>query len=139
MNSSGERDGRPGGDKGGRRRPRNGTEPEDAAAPGEVRRPPGEGGPENSVAPQAPVTSDEAGPVEFDEDFVRAASVTEPTARTRELAARWSREGYPEREPWRSDEPPAGWFWSRGRQDSRGRRSRNRRRPWRRKPRDGSE
>jgi len=37
------------------------------------------------------------------------------------LAARW-REGGPDPQPWRSDEPPAGWFFSKGR-----------RRRWRRK------
>ncbi|GHF69916.1 SGM_3592 family protein [Streptomyces thermodiastaticus] len=50
----------------------------------------------------------------FDEDFVRAAEVTEPSARARMLAARWRREA-PEPQPWRSDEPPAGWFFSKAR------------------------
>lgn len=55
--------------------------------------------------------------VDLDEDFVRGAEVTEPTARTRMLTARWRRRGAPEPEPepWRADEPPAGWFWSKRR------------------------
>ncbi|MFC7303830.1 hypothetical protein ACFQVC_06325 [Streptomyces monticola] len=53
--------------------------------------------------------------MELDEDFVRSAPAAEPAARTRMLAARWRREGAPQPEPWRSDEPPAGWFWSRAR------------------------
>lgn len=59
------------------------------------------------------------GPV-LDEEFVRGAEVTEPSARARMLAARWRAEA-PEPQPWRSDEPPAGWFFSR------------RRRRWRRR------
>ncbi|MCS0601649.1 hypothetical protein NX794_10540 [Streptomyces sp. LP11] len=50
----------------------------------------------------------------LDEAFVRAAGVSEPSARARMLAARWRTEA-PEPEPWRSDEPPAGWFFSRAR------------------------
>lgn len=50
----------------------------------------------------------------LDEDFVRSAETAEPSARARMLAARWREEG-PEPEPWRSDEPPAGWFFSKGR------------------------
>ncbi|MGW6262600.1 SGM_3592 family protein [Streptomyces sp. NPDC055085] len=57
----------------------------------------------------------------LDESFVRAADTTEPSARARMLAARWRAEG-PEPEPWRSDEPPAGWFFSK-----------SRRRRWRRR------
>ncbi|MCT9005395.1 SGM_3592 family protein [Streptomyces rhizosphaerihabitans] len=57
----------------------------------------------------------------LDENFVRSAETTEPSARARMLAARW-REGGPDPQPWRSDEPPAGWFFSKGR-----------RRRWRRK------
>ncbi|SDJ92785.1 hypothetical protein [Streptomyces indicus] len=56
----------------------------------------------------------------LDESFVRSASVTEGSARSRMLAARW-RKHAPEPEPWRADEPPAGWFFSR-----------RRRRRWRR-------
>lgn len=47
----------------------------------------------------------------LDEAFVRAAGTAEPSARARMLAARWRREN-PEPQPWRSDEPPAGWFFS---------------------------
>ncbi|MER8113568.1 hypothetical protein [Streptomyces sp. NPDC094031] len=47
----------------------------------------------------------------LDEDFVRAAEASEPSARARMLAARWRAEA-PEPRPWRSDEPPAGWFFS---------------------------
>ncbi|GHE82905.1 hypothetical protein GCM10014715_43450 [Streptomyces spiralis] len=49
--------------------------------------------------------------VVLDADFIRAAESTEPSARARMLAARWRREA-PEPQPWRSDEPPAGWFFS---------------------------
>ncbi|MEV6834418.1 hypothetical protein AB0N17_07860 [Streptomyces sp. NPDC051133] len=52
--------------------------------------------------------------VVLDEDFVRAADTSEPSARARMLAARWRAEA-PEPQPWRSDEPPAGWFFSRAR------------------------
>ncbi|MFH8339609.1 hypothetical protein [Streptomyces sp. AM6-12] len=50
----------------------------------------------------------------LDEDFVRSAEAAEPSARARMLAARWRAEA-PEPQPWRSDEPPAGWFFSRAR------------------------
>ncbi|MDN0199381.1 hypothetical protein [Streptomyces sp. S.PNR 29] len=50
----------------------------------------------------------------LDEDFIRAAETSEPSARARTLAARWRTEA-PEPQPWRSDEPPAGWFFSKGR------------------------
>ncbi|OPF81100.1 hypothetical protein VT50_0211310 [Streptomyces antioxidans] len=52
--------------------------------------------------------------VVLDADFIRDAEVTEPAARTRMLTARWRRGG-PEPQPWRADEPPAGWFWSKRR------------------------
>ncbi|MER6121130.1 hypothetical protein ABT173_00200 [Streptomyces sp. NPDC001795] len=52
--------------------------------------------------------------VVFDEDFIRSASTTEPSARARMLAARWRNEA-PGPQPWRSDEPPAGWFFSKAR------------------------
>lgn len=52
--------------------------------------------------------------VVLDEDFVRSAQAAEPSARARMLAERWRREA-PEPQPWRSDEPPAGWFFSRSR------------------------
>ncbi|MBU6531029.1 hypothetical protein HZS56_07885 [Streptomyces sp. A108] len=55
----------------------------------------------------------------LDEEFVRGAGTSEPSARARMLAARWSRER-PEPQPWRSDEPPAGWFFSRSRRWRRG-------------------
>ncbi|MBW1596203.1 hypothetical protein [Streptomyces sp. JJ38] len=51
---------------------------------------------------------------ELDEDFIRSADVKEPAARTRMLRERWRRSP-PEPEPWRADEPPAGWLFSRGR------------------------
>ncbi|QNP71670.1 hypothetical protein IAG44_21045 [Streptomyces roseirectus] len=50
----------------------------------------------------------------LDEDFIRSAEASEPSARARMLSARWSREA-PEPQPWRSDEPPAGWFFSKAR------------------------
>jgi hypothetical protein len=52
--------------------------------------------------------------VVLDEEFIRSAGTAEPSARSRMLAARW-RKRAPEPEPWRADEPPAGWFWSRAR------------------------
>ncbi|MET8687624.1 hypothetical protein ABZV77_25755 [Streptomyces sp. NPDC004732] len=58
----------------------------------------------------------------LDEDFVRSAQTAEPSARARMLSARWRRSGAPEPQPWRSEEPPAGWFFSRAR-----------RRKWRRR------
>ncbi|WP_406007982.1 hypothetical protein OG440_18890 [Streptomyces sp. NBC_00637] len=50
----------------------------------------------------------------LDEDFIRAAETSEPSARARMLAARWRAEE-PEPQPWRSDDPPAGWFFSKAR------------------------
>ncbi|MEW2287952.1 hypothetical protein [Streptomyces sp. NPDC047841] len=50
----------------------------------------------------------------LDETFVRAAGISEPSARARMLAARWRAEA-PEPRPWRSDDPPAGWFFSKAR------------------------
>jgi hypothetical protein len=50
----------------------------------------------------------------LDEDFIRSAEASEPSARARMLAARWRSEE-PEPQPWRSDGPPAGWFFSKGR------------------------
>ncbi|MEV7883687.1 SGM_3592 family protein [Streptomyces sp. NPDC002817] len=50
----------------------------------------------------------------LDEDFIRSAESSEPSARARMLAARWRSEK-PEPQPWRSDEPPAGWFFSKAR------------------------
>lgn len=64
---------------------------------------------------ERPAEHDEWDEAELDESFVRDAAVTEPSARTRELSARWKREGFPDPEPWRADKPPAGWFWSRRR------------------------
>ncbi|MFC3573419.1 hypothetical protein ACFOZ0_09090 [Streptomyces yaanensis] len=52
--------------------------------------------------------------VVFDEDFIRSASASEPSARARMLAARWRNEA-PDPQPWRTDEPPAGWFFSKAR------------------------
>ncbi|MPY57413.1 SGM_3592 family protein [Streptomyces spongiae] len=59
--------------------------------------------------------------VELDEDFIRSAETSEPSARARMLAARWRNQA-PDPQPWRSDEPPAGWFFSKAR-----------RRKWRRR------
>lgn len=50
----------------------------------------------------------------LDDAFIRSAETAEPSARARMLAARWRKEK-PEPRPWRSDEPPAGWFFSKGR------------------------
>ncbi|GAA3123470.1 SGM_3592 family protein [Streptomyces echinatus] len=57
---------------------------------------------------------DEWDGVVLDEAFIRSAGACEPSARARMLAARWRAEE-PQPEPWRSDEPPAGWFFSRAR------------------------
>ncbi|QGV79677.1 hypothetical protein [Streptomyces ficellus] len=62
--------------------------------------------------------------VELDQDFIRSAEATEPSARARMLAARW-RGRPPEPQPWRSDEPPAGWFFSRARRRGRRRRKKD--------------
>jgi hypothetical protein len=50
----------------------------------------------------------------LDADFIRSAPTAEPSARARMLAARW-RAGAPDPEPWRADEAPAGWFFSKAR------------------------
>ncbi|MEV1079772.1 hypothetical protein AB0I98_16230 [Streptomyces sp. NPDC050211] len=57
----------------------------------------------------------------LDDDFIRSAETSEPSARARMLAARWRKEK-PEPQPWRSDEPPAGWFFSKSRRRWRRRR-----------------
>ncbi|MFJ4816749.1 hypothetical protein [Streptomyces sp. NPDC088801] len=81
-------------------------------------------GPRNGARPgpgsrgEAP---DDLDGVVLDEDFIRSAGTSEPSARARMLAAKWRREE-PQPQPWRSDEPPAGWFFSKVR-----------RRRWRRK------
>lgn len=59
--------------------------------------------------------------VALDADFIRSAETTEPSARARMLTARW-RDGGPDPQPWRSDEPPAGWFFSKARRRWRRRR-----------------
>jgi hypothetical protein len=56
-------------------------------------------------------TGDDWNDVILDADFIRSAEAVEPSARARMLAARWRRDA-PEPRPWRSDEPPAGWFFS---------------------------
>ncbi|GAB2935143.1 hypothetical protein GCM10027075_39380 [Streptomyces heilongjiangensis] len=92
-----------------------GGEQPDMASGGRSRAAPGAGG----------TSRDESGgvwdDVELDEDFIRSAETAEPSARARMLAARW-REQAPDPQPWRSDEPPAGWFFSKAR-----------RRKWRRR------
>ncbi|MEZ0069344.1 hypothetical protein ABIA32_005388 [Streptacidiphilus sp. MAP12-20] len=50
----------------------------------------------------------------LDDGFVRRAEIHEASGRARMLGARWKREA-PEPQPWRADQPPAGWFWSRAR------------------------
>ncbi|MGW0826249.1 SGM_3592 family protein [Streptomyces sp. NPDC002845] len=50
----------------------------------------------------------------LDEDFIRSAETAEPSARARMLTARWRKQA-PDPQPWRSDEPPAGWFFSKAR------------------------
>ncbi|MFJ8823780.1 hypothetical protein ACIREE_18600 [Streptomyces sp. NPDC102467] len=53
--------------------------------------------------------------VVLDADFIRSADTAEPSARARMLTARWRRDGSPDPQPWRSGEPPAGWFFSKAR------------------------
>jgi hypothetical protein len=48
--------------------------------------------------------SDDPFDIEFDEDFIKAATTKEPSARARELSARWSKEP-PKDTGWRSDTP----------------------------------
>ncbi|MFF5844391.1 hypothetical protein ACIP4T_36320 [Streptomyces massasporeus] len=74
-----------------------------------------------SGSPSGHEAPDDLDGVVLDEDFIRSAGTSEPSARARMLAAKWRREE-PEPQPWRSDEPPAGWFFSKVR-----------RRRWRRK------
>lgn len=57
----------------------------------------------------------------LDEQFVRGAEVNEPAARTRMLQERW-KDKPPEPQPWRADQPPAGWFFSKARRKQRRRR-----------------
>lgn len=64
----------------------------------------------------------------LDESFIRSAEVNEPAARTRMLQERW-RDHPPEPQPWRADEPPAGWFFSKSRRQAR----KTRKRRWRRR------
>lgn len=72
----------------------------------------------------------------LDEDFVRGAEVSEPTARTRMLNERWKNEA-PAPQPWRSDTPPAGWIHSKA-PKRRGEKREKPRRGWfRRKGRKG--
>ncbi|MER5716640.1 hypothetical protein [Streptomyces sp. NPDC002132] len=77
----------------------------------------GERGPADGSAdgPAGGGTSDAAWDgLVLDDEFIRAAERSEPSARARMLAARWRAE-QPEPQPWRSDEPPAGWFFSKAR------------------------
>ncbi|MFE0099183.1 hypothetical protein [Streptomyces sp. NPDC059009] len=68
------------------------------------------GGPDSPGGSGGPGEWDD---VVLDESFVRSAEAAEPSARARMLSARWQAEGAPDPQPWRSDEPPAGWFFSR--------------------------
>lgn len=71
----------------------------------------------------------------LDESFIRSAEVNEPAARTRMLQERW-RHQPPEPQPWRADEPPAGWFFSKSRRKAKeARAARKERKPrrWRRR------
>ncbi|MDB1090115.1 hypothetical protein PJ985_21390 [Streptomyces sp. ACA25] len=66
----------------------------------------------------------------LDENFVRGAEVSEPTARTRMLTERWRNEA-PDPQPWRSDEPPAGWIHSRSsKQREKDKKPKKKRRGW---------
>ncbi|MDT0266023.1 hypothetical protein RM844_06915 [Streptomyces sp. DSM 44915] len=77
----------------------------------------------------------------LDESFIRDAEVREPTARTRMLRERW-KDGGPAPQPWRSDEPPAGWVHGSapGKKKKKSRKDRDKpkkRRWFRRKGKDG--
>lgn len=86
--------------------------------------PTGQDEPRSGGSPQP----DEWDGLVLDEDFVRGAEVSEPAARTRMLTARWRRQA-PTPQPWRSDQPPAGWIHGTpGKR--RGRPERPRRRRW---------
>lgn len=75
----------------------------------------------------------------LDENFVQGAEVNEPTARTRMLTERWKNDA-PDPQPWRSDEPPAGWIHSSSPKQERAKRKAKRRRGWfRRKRKDDGE
>lgn len=76
-------------------------------------------------APDGELWEDTDDALVLDENFIRDADVKEPAARTRMLRERW-RDGGPEPQPWRADEPPAGWFFSKGRRRARKRRRRGR-------------
>ncbi|WP_443047525.1 SGM_3592 family protein [Streptomyces sp. KMM 9044] len=52
--------------------------------------------------------------VALDDALIHAAETAEPSARARMLTERWRHEE-PEPRPWRSDEPPTGWFFSKAR------------------------
>ncbi|WP_326594802.1 SGM_3592 family protein [Streptomyces sp. NBC_01803] len=78
---------------------------------------------------------DEWDDIVLDESFVRGAEVREPAARTRMLSERW-KNGAPAPQPWRSDEPPAGWIYGSGRRSRSG--GPKKRRWFRRKGKDGS-
>ncbi|MFJ5640903.1 hypothetical protein [Streptomyces sp. NPDC093223] len=52
--------------------------------------------------------------VVLNEEFIRSAESSEPSARARMLAEKWRAEA-PEPQPWRSDRAPAGWFFSKAR------------------------
>ncbi|MFH8976469.1 hypothetical protein [Streptomyces sp. NPDC017890] len=73
-----------------------------------------EAAPERTTAPDTEAADDVWDGLVLDERFIRDAGASEPSARARLLAARWRRDK-PEPQPWRSDEPPAGWFFSKGR------------------------
>lgn len=71
----------------------------------------------------------------LDESFIRGAEVNEPAARTRMLQERW-RDQPPEPQPWRADEPPAGWFFSKSRRKAKAARKERKPRRWRRRKND---
>ena len=85
--------------------------------------------------PEEQQQSDWDDELRFDEDFIRgaeaeaeqlkrrSAEVREPAARTRMLRDRW-RASPPEPQPWRADDPPAGWLFSKSRRRARRRRRR---------------
>ncbi|MBA0052429.1 hypothetical protein E0L36_16370 [Streptomyces sp. AJS327] len=112
-----------------------GTQPENQGGEHGKRRESGERGPEEppprgerAEGGAEPGGERDASPWDdlvLDEEFIRGAEAREPAARTRMLQERW-RDQPPEPQPWRADEPPAGWFFSKSRRSARKRRRKRR-------------
>lgn len=112
MGSGREHDPRAGGDDD-RREPQEDGRPDDEAPP--------EGMPQVDAGEE--LQEESWNDLVLDEHFIREAEMNEPAARTRMLQELW-RENPPEPAPWRADAPPAGWFFSKSRRQSRRRKRR---------------